>query len=147
VGRNRPAEGMPVDGMVRRYFTIYNVNLLLITNECDQRRSTDYALGVAHNTSHIRQLLPTFPACLDSDSAAYWHVLGRRVQQAHSFSVYLVLSELYLSCCWMKIAPPVPTCNSPFTHISCVMSTISSRVSSKFKKKDTILDFCGVPYY
>ena len=32
---------------------IYSVNLLLPTNECQQRGSTDYALGVAHNTSHI----------------------------------------------------------------------------------------------
>ena len=29
------------------------VNLLLLTNDCQQRGSTDYALGVAHNTSHI----------------------------------------------------------------------------------------------
>ncbi len=53
MGRNRPAEAMPFDGMVRGYFIIYIVNLLLITNECDQRGSTDYALGVAHNTSRI----------------------------------------------------------------------------------------------
>ena len=53
MGRNRPAEAMPFDGMVRRYLIIYIVNLLLLTNDCQQRGSTDYALGVAHNTSHI----------------------------------------------------------------------------------------------
>jgi hypothetical protein len=53
MGRNRPAEAMPFDGMVRRYLIIYSVNLLLLTNECQQRSSTDYALGVAHNTSRI----------------------------------------------------------------------------------------------
>ena len=52
MGRNRPAEVMPFDGMVRRLI-IYNVNLLLLTNECQQRSSTDYAIGVAHNTSRI----------------------------------------------------------------------------------------------
>jgi len=36
-----------------RYLIIYSVNLLLLTNECQQRSSTDYALGVAHNTSRI----------------------------------------------------------------------------------------------
>ena len=34
--------------------TMAIVNLLLLTNECQQRSSTDYALGVGHNTSHIR---------------------------------------------------------------------------------------------
>ena len=53
MGRNRPAEAMPFDGMVRRYFIIYIVNLLLLTNDCQQRGSTDYTLGVAHNTSRI----------------------------------------------------------------------------------------------
>ena len=33
MGRNRPAEAMPFDGMVRRYLIIYIVNLLLLTNE------------------------------------------------------------------------------------------------------------------
>jgi len=53
VGRNRPAEAISFDGMVRRYLIIYNINLLLLTNECQQCGSTDYMLGVAHNTSHI----------------------------------------------------------------------------------------------
>jgi len=49
VGRNRPAEAMPFDGMVRRYLITYNVNLLPLTNDCQQRGSTDYALGVHHS--------------------------------------------------------------------------------------------------
>ncbi len=53
MGRNRPAKAMPFDGMVRRYLIIYSVNILLLTNECQQRSSTDFALGVAHNTSPI----------------------------------------------------------------------------------------------
>jgi hypothetical protein len=32
---------------------IYNVNPLPLTNECQQRGSTDYVIGVAHNTSRI----------------------------------------------------------------------------------------------
>ena len=52
VGCNCPAEAMPFDGMVWQYLIIYNVDLLLLTNECQQCGSTDYALGVAHNTSH-----------------------------------------------------------------------------------------------
>ena len=67
MGRNRPAEAMPFDGMVRRYLTIYIVNLLLLTNECQKRSSTDYALGVAHkhNISHILATIANFPS--DSD--------------------------------------------------------------------------------
>ena len=36
------------------------------------------------------------------------------------------LAQFDPSCCWTKIATPIPTCNSPstFTHNSCVMSTI-----------------------
>ena len=68
MGRNHPAEAMPFDGMVRRYLIIYIVNLLLLTNECQQRSSTDYALGVAHNTSRIL-------AWVNTTLSIYWLAL------------------------------------------------------------------------
>jgi len=58
VGRNRPAEAMPFDGMVRRYLRIYILLTYSLTNERSRSGSTDYALGVAHNTSHILRLFP-----------------------------------------------------------------------------------------
>jgi hypothetical protein len=79
VGRNRPAEAMPFDGMVRRYLIIYIVNLLLLTNKCQQRNSTDYALGVAYNTSRILQLPLLAPT-------PHRHVFEKEFERAHSFS-------------------------------------------------------------
>jgi len=77
--------------------------------------------SVLHTTPHAYwQLLPTFPARSDSDLAAHRHVPEKGVRWA-PLSTYALFD---LSCCWTKIAPPVPTCNSPFTHGSCVMSTI-----------------------
>ncbi len=80
MGRNRPAEAMPFDGMVRRYLIIYSVNLLLLTNECQQRSSTDYALGVAHNTSHIIQLSPPLAP------TPHRHVFEKELERAQYFS-------------------------------------------------------------
>jgi len=64
MGRNRPTKAMPFDGMVRRYLIIYTVNLLLLTNECQQSSLTDYALGVAHNTLHIPATIANFSRSL-----------------------------------------------------------------------------------
>ena len=80
MGRNRPAEAMPFDGMVQRYLIIYSVNLLLLTNECQQRSSTGYALGVAHNTSHILQLSPPLAP------TPHWHVFEKELERAQYFS-------------------------------------------------------------
>jgi hypothetical protein len=104
VGRNRPAEAMPFDGMVRRYLIIYIVNLLLLTNEYQQRSSTDYALGVAHNTSHILQL---FPRSLQ----LHIGMCSRRSSNGLNISAN---ARFHPSCCSTKIASPVPSCNSPF---------------------------------
>jgi len=70
---------MPFDGMVRRYLIIYDINLLLLTNECQQRGSTEYALGVAHNTSCILQLFPRTPT-------PHWHVFVKELERAQYFS-------------------------------------------------------------
>ena len=104
MGRNRPAEAMPFDGMVRRYLIIYIVNLLLLTNKYQQRSSTDYALGVAHNTSHILQL---FPRSL----RLHIGMCSRRSSNGLNISAN---ARFHPSCCSTKIASPVPSCNSPF---------------------------------
>jgi len=133
VGRNRPAEAMQFNGMVRRYLITYIVNLLLPTNDCQQRGSTDYALGVAHNTSHILQL---FPRLL----RLHIGMCSRRSSNGLNISAN---ARFHPSCCSTKIAPPVPSCDSravaqrklhlqflraiplfTFTHDSRVMSTI-----------------------
>ena len=66
MGRNPPAETMPFNGMVWRYLITYNVNLLPLTNDCQQRGSTDYALGVAHkhNISRILATIAKFSRSL-----------------------------------------------------------------------------------
>ena len=53
MGRNRPAEAMPFDGMVRRYLIIYIVNLLLLTNECQQRAARFNRLCARCCTQHL----------------------------------------------------------------------------------------------
>jgi hypothetical protein len=116
VGRNRPAAAMPFDGMVRRYLIIYSVNLLLLTNECQQRISTDYALGVAHNTSHILRLSP---ARSDSTSACVREGArtGSFFQRTLGFIRAIAGRKFHLQ---FLRAIPLFT----FTHNSCVMSTI-----------------------
>jgi len=91
-------------GMVRRYLITYNVNLLPLTNDCQQRGSTDYALDVAHNTSHILQL---FPRLL----RLHIGMCSRRSSNGLILPAY---TRFHQSYCWTKIAPPVPPCNSPF---------------------------------
>ena len=128
VGRNHPAEAIPFGGMVRRYLIIYIANLLLLTNECQQCSSTDYALGVANNTSHILATIAHFSRLLGLR-------FGSTLACARETSSTVILSVyawFYPSCCWTKIAPPAPTCNSPFTHNSCVMNTIICK-RSEFK--------------
>ena len=104
MGRNCPAEAMPFDGMVRRYLIIYILLTYLLTNERSQSGSTDYALGIAHNTSHILRLSP--------------HSLRLHIGMCSRRSLNgLVLStntRFHPSCCSTKIAPTVPSCNSPF---------------------------------
>jgi len=105
VGRNRPAEAMPFDGMVRRYLITYNVNLMPLTNDCQQHGSTDYgALGVAHNTSHILRLFP---------HSLRLHI-GMCLRRSSNGLILPAYAQFDPSYCWTKIAPPVPSCNSPF---------------------------------
>ncbi len=98
MGRNRPAKAVPFDGMVWRYLIIYIVNLLLLTNECQQRGSTVYALGVAHNTSHILQLSPR---------SLQLHI-GMCLRKSLNGLVLSANAWFHQSCCSTKIAPPVP---------------------------------------
>ncbi len=127
MGRNRLAKAMPFNGMVWRYLIIYIVNLLLITNKCNQRGSTDYALGVAHNTSHILQLPPR---------SLRLHI-GMCLRKSSSRLNISANTWFHPSCCSTKIAPPLFLCAIPlftFTHNSRVMSTIcqsSSRSSGQ----------------
>jgi len=102
VGRNRPAEDMPFDGLVRRYLITYNVNLLPLTNDCQQRGSTDYALGVAHNTSGKRHVEPTIG----------WLRVLRSLDSKMSVIVAALTLASYVQ---------IPF---TFTHDSRVMSTI-----------------------
>ena len=78
---------------------------------------------VLHTTPcTYRQQLPTFPArsnLFGPTCAPHRLVPEKGVQQA-LLSTYARLAP---SCCWTKIAPPVPICNSP-SRDSCVMSTI-----------------------
>jgi hypothetical protein len=83
VGRNCPAKAMPFDGMVRQYLIINTVNLLLLTNGCQQRSSTDYALGVAHITGRTQATIANFSCSLRLRFSSTRHVLGRRVRQAY----------------------------------------------------------------
>jgi hypothetical protein len=129
VGRNHPAEAMPFDGMVRRYLIIYIVNLLLLTNECQQRSSTDYALGVVSwvNTTLSHNWLAQRPPITRLRNVCHRSGANTIVpSQMAGFGRPMPLARFDPSCCWTKIAHPIPTCNFPFTftHDSCVMSTI-----------------------
>ncbi len=66
MGRNRPAEAMPFDGMVRRYFdNLYIVNLLANKRVLTERGSTDYVCArcctqhLTHTRSGKRHIEPT----------------------------------------------------------------------------------------
>ncbi len=120
MGRNPPAEAMSFDGMVRKYLITYNVNLLPLTNKCQQRGSTDYALGVAHNTLHIKgNYCQLFPAHSDSTSAC----VREGVQTGSFFQCTLgfirAVAERKLHIQFLHAIPLFM-----FTHDSCVMSTI-----------------------
>ena len=68
------------------------------------------------HTGNYSQLFPLS----DFDLAAHWHVPKKGVGWA-LLSTYVQFDP---SCCWTNIGPPFPACISPFTHDSCVMSTI-----------------------
>ncbi len=131
MGCNHPAKAMSFDDMVRWYLMIYIVKLFLLTNKqvpavrfnrlcawcCTQHLThTD--------TGNYCKLFPLAPTRFDRTWAC---------AQENEFDELLFPRAAYAwfdpSCCWTKIAPPVPTCNSPFTHNSCVMSTICHKVN------------------
>jgi len=95
---------------VRRYLIIYIVNLLLLTNKCQQRSSTDYALSVAHNTSRILATIANFSRWLRLPFGRISACAWEKSLMSSSFHVCSVWSELVLN----KIELPVPTCNSTF---------------------------------
>jgi hypothetical protein len=84
--------------------TMAIVNLLLLTNECQQRSSTYYALGVAHNTSSILQLSPR---------SLRLHI-GMCSRRSLNGLILSANARFHPSCCSTKITCPVPLCNSPF---------------------------------
>ena len=75
-----------------------------LTNECSRSRSTDYTLGVAHNTSCILQLSPR---------SLRLHI-GMCSRRSLNGLVISANARFHPSCCSTKIAPPVPSCKSPF---------------------------------
>ncbi len=99
----RPCHSMAWSGGIS---LIYNINLLPLTNEHSRSSSTDYALGVAHNTSHILRLLPR---------SLRLHI-GMCSRRSSNGLILPAYARFHPSYCWKKIAPPVPSCNSPF-HI------------------------------
>ena len=72
---------------------IYIVKLFLLTNKCQQRGSTDYVLGVAHNTSHILILatIANFSRLLRLGSTAHGHVPKKMSSTSSSFHVLRML--------------------------------------------------------
>ena len=123
MGRNCPAEAMPFNGMVRRYLIIYIVNLLLKTNQCQQRSSADYALGVTRNTLHIPGTIANFSPLARTPIRQH---IGKCLGDEFGRLILSAYTQFDLSCCWTKIALPVPLCISPFTfiHDPFVMITI-----------------------
>ena len=97
----RPCHSMTWSGGIS---IIYIVNLF--TNKRVLTEQVNYALGVAHNTSHILRL---FPCSL----RLHIGMCSRRSSNGLILPAY---SRFHPSYCWAKIASPVPSCNSPF-HI------------------------------
>ena len=97
----RPCHSMAWSGGIS---IIYNVNLF--TNKQALSGSTDYALCVAHNTSHILRLFPR---------SLQLHI-GMCLRRSSNGLILPAYTRFHPSYCWRKIAPPVPLCNSPF-HI------------------------------
>ncbi len=116
MGRNRPAEAMPFDGMVRRYLIIYIVNLLL------HKTSTSSAVqqimrSVLHTTPHTYSNFS--PARSDSTLVCVREGArtGSIFQLTLDFIQAVARRKLHLQ---FLRAIPLFT----FTHDSRVMSTI-----------------------
>ena len=54
-----------------------------------------------------RQPLPTFPRSLQLH-------IGMCSRRSSNGLILPAYAQFHPSCCWTKIAPPVPSCNSPF---------------------------------
>jgi len=126
VGRNCPAKAMPFDGMVRRYLITYNVNLLPLTNDCQQRGSTDYALGVAHNTLDISATIANFSRLLQSVQPHMRPTSAcarERSSMSSSFHIRSVSSELLLD----KNCTSSSYVQFPFSQLLCHEHYLSQR--------------------
>ena len=119
MGRNRPAEAMPFNDMVWRYLIIYIVNLFLPTNETAAGFNRLCAWCCTQHLMHTGNYCQLFPRSLRLH-------IGMCLRRSLNGLILSAYAWFHPSCCWTKIAPPVPSCNSPFTftHDSCVMSTI-----------------------
>jgi hypothetical protein len=80
MGRNRPAKAMPFEAWSGGISILYIVlPMLEQTSAC--KAFSQIMRSVLHTTPHAYwQLLPTFPACSDSDLAAHWHVPKKGVR-------------------------------------------------------------------
>ena len=99
----RPCQSMAwSDGI----WIIYKV-LPTLTNECSRSGFTDYALGVAHNTGRTQANIANFSHSLNLH-------IGMCSRRSLNGLILSANARFRPSCCWTKIAPPVPSCNSPF---------------------------------
>ena len=112
----RPCHSMAwSDGISIIYIVTY-----LLTNKCPTSRSTDYALGVAHNTSRILATIANFsPAHSDSTSACVQEGVrtGSFFQRTLGFIRAVAVQKLHLQFLREILL-------FTFTQDSCVMSTI-----------------------
>ena len=107
VGPNRPAEAMPFNGMVRRYSIIYIVNLFLLTNKSAAWFNKLYAQCCTQHLTHTGNYCQLFPRSPRLD-------IGMFLRRSSNGLIISAYAWFHPSCCWTKIAPPVPSCNSPF---------------------------------
>ena len=91
MGRNHPAEAMPFDGMVRRYFdNLYIINLFTNKRVLMEQVNRLYARCCTQHLMHT----PTFPPLAPTP---HRHVFEKEFERAHSFSQRSVSSKLLLN--------------------------------------------------
>jgi len=125
---------MPFDGMVWRYLDNLYFNLLankrvltewvnrLCARCCTQHLTHTHSVNamLSHNW------LAPHPPITRLQNVCHRCDANISFADGRFWTSNVPLAQFDPSCCWKKIAPPIPTCNLPFTftHDSCVMSTI-----------------------
>ena len=81
------------------------------------------ALCCTHHLAHTGNYCQLFPLAW----TPIWQHIGMCLGDKFDGLILSAYARFDPSCCWTKIAPPVPTCNSPFTftHDSCVEHYLS----------------------